>query len=118
MQIAGVTNGFRPIASLLRMVALAVFAVLLLTRLGPFCEATAQAASIASSMSGCEGKGMPASEKKGAQAACATPCMAVPGEVLARVEPLPITAVPPWPAHSASIEGWPVPPTTPPPRSV
>lgn len=117
MQIAGVTNGFRPFAGLLRTVALAVFAVLLLTRLGPFCEATAQAAPIAS-MSGCEDKGMPAPEKKGASAACATPCMAVPGEALARAEPLAITAVAPWPSRPSSIEGWPVPPATPPPRSV
>lgn len=118
MQIAGVTNGFRPFAGLLRTVALTVFAVLLLTRLGPFCEVTAQAAPIASSMSGCEGKETPASDKKGTQAACATPCMAVPGDALERGEPLPMTAVAPWPSHPSSIEGWPVPPATPPPQSV
>lgn len=118
MQVADVTNGFRPLAGLLRTVALAVFAVLLLTRLGPFCEATAQAAPIASAMSGCEGKEMPASDKKGTQAACAMPCMAVPGETLERGEPLPMTAVVPSPSHPSSIEGWPVPPATPPPRAV
>lgn len=118
MQIAGVTNGFQPFAGLLRTVALAVFAVLLLTQLGPFCEATAQAAPIASAMSGCERREMPASDKKGTQVACATPCIAVPGEALERGERLPVTAVAPWPSHPSSIEGWPVPPATPPPRSV
>jgi len=116
--MANVTNGFRSFAGLLRTVALAVFAVLLLTRLGPFCEATAQAAPIASAMSGCEGKEMPASDKKGTQAACATPCMALPGEALEPGEPLSMTAIVPWPAHPSSIEGWPVPPATPPPRAV
>lgn len=111
-------NRSRPFASLLRTVTLAVFAMLMLTRLGPFCEATAQAAPIAATMTGCEGKEIPASDKKGTQVACATPCMAVPGEALERGEPLPMTAVAPWPSHPSSIEGWPVPPATPPPRSV
>jgi hypothetical protein len=44
--------------------------------------------------------------------------MAVPGEALTRVEPGAMIAMAHWPAHSSSIEGWPVPPATPPPRSV
>jgi len=59
MQRAGVTISFRPLATLLRTIVLAVFAVLLLTRLGPFCEAAAQATPIASVMAGCDEKGSP-----------------------------------------------------------
>ena len=115
MRIAGVENRLRPLASLLRVVALGVIAALLLVRLGPICEAAARAAPIAPTMSGCEGKGSGTPENKASLSACATPCTAVPGEALARVEPITIPAVAPWPAPLAGLTGAPIPPATPPP---
>ena len=95
---------------------LAALAALLLLRLGPFCEAAAQAAPIASAMAGCEGKGTPA--KKASPPACAAPCTAVPGETLARVEPLSMPAIAPRPSPASSLVGLPIPPATPPPQAV
>jgi hypothetical protein len=111
-----VKRGSRPLASLFRVALLGVFAALLLVRLGPFCEAAAQAAPIATAMTGCEGKGVPA--KKAPASACATPCAAVQGETIARVEPLRFPTIAPMPATAPGLAGQPVPPATPPPRSV
>lgn len=66
------------LADLMRGAVLVLLAALLLARLGPFCEASAQAARIVTARSGCDGKETPATEKKGGSTACASPCMAVP----------------------------------------
>lgn len=108
--------GSRPLASLLRIALFGALAALLLVRLGPFCEAAAQAAPIGMVMGGCEGKGMP--EKKAPASACATPCAAVQGDTIARVEPLRFPATAPMPASISSLAGQAVPPATPPPRNV
>lgn len=109
-------RGSRPLAGLLRGAVLAVLAALLLLRLGPFCEAAAQAAPIAPAMAGCEGKGT--LDKKASPPACATPCTAVPGQALGRVEPMPVPAIAPRPSPASSLVGLPIPPATPPPRAV
>lgn len=111
-------NRARPIGGMIRMAALAMLAVLLLGRLGPFCEAAAQAAPVASAMAGCDGEAGKAPEKKPSLSACATPCTAVPGNALARVEPVAIPPIAPWPAPLSGLAGAPVPPAIPPPRSV
>lgn len=94
-----------------------VLAALLLMRLGPFCEAAAQAAPIPMAMAGCEGKGTDVPGEKAPPPACATPCTAVPGEALARIEPVAIRPIAPWPAPLAGLTGTPIPPATPPPRA-
>ena len=111
-------NRSQPLASLLRVAALAVLAALLLVRLGPFCEAAAQAVPTAPAMAGCDGKGTNTPEKKAPLSACAMPCTAVPGAALARVEPITIRPVAPWPARARGLVGAPIPPATPPPRFV
>lgn len=116
--IRGMTKGAPALTRPLRTAVLVVLAVLLLVRLGPFCEAAAQAAPIASAMAGCEGKGTGAPEDKAPLPACATPCTAVPGEALARVEPITVLPVAPWPGPSVGLAGAPIPPATPPPRTV
>ena len=118
MRMTEVANATRPFASLLRRVALILLAVLLLARLGPFCEVSAQAAPIASPMAGCEGKGSSAPQKKFVDAACATPCVAVPGEAIARVGLRPMPAASPWPASYVKMDDLPVAPAIPPPRTV
>ena len=116
MPIAGVEKASRPLASLLPIAVLGVLVALLLVRLGPFCEAAAHAAPIATVMPGCEGKGTP--EKKAPVSACATPCTAVPGETLASVEPVRLPAIAPIPVPASGMVGFPVPPATPPPQMV
>ena len=116
MPIAGVEKASRPLASLLRFAVLGVLAALLLVRLGPFCEAAAHAAPIATVMTGCEGKGTP--EKKAPVSACATPCAAVQGETLVRVEPVRLPSIAPTPVPVSGMAGFPVPPATPPPQTV
>lgn len=108
----------RPIGGIIRMAALAMLAVLLLGRLGPFCEAAAQATPIASAMAGCDGEAGKAAEKKPSLSACATPCTAVPGDALARVEPVVIPPIAPWSTPLIGLAGTPVSPATPPPQTV
>jgi len=103
---------------MIRMAALAMLAVLLLGRLGPFCEAAAQAAPIAPAMAGCDGEDGKSPEKKRSLSVCSTPCTAVPGDALARVEPVAIPPIAPWPASSSGLAGSPLPPAIPPPRTV
>jgi hypothetical protein len=104
------------LAKPLRFAVLAALAVMLVMRLGPACEAVANAAPIASDMSGCEGKSKPA--KIPQQVACSTPCMAIPGEAHAYVEAgSPIRAAH-RPTPIAAMAGMLVPPATPPPRTV
>lgn len=93
-----------------------MLAVMLVLRLGPICEAVANAAPVASEMAGCEGSHKPT--KAPQQAACSTPCVAIESEALAQagaaapirmaIKPLPVTG----------LMGMPVPPATPPPRAV
>ena len=111
------TKGLASLLPLFRTAALVAVAALLLLRLGPFCEATAQAAPLAPAMTGCDGKGSDTPAKKVSVSACTTPCTAVRGEPLARVEPAPALPIAPWPSASSSLVGLPVPPATPPPRS-
>jgi hypothetical protein len=103
---------------MIRVAALAMLAVLLLGRLGPFCEAAAQAAPITQGMAGCDGEGTKTPQKKASLSACATPCTAVPGEALAPIEPITILPVAPWPEPLIGLAGAPIPPATPPPRTV
>jgi hypothetical protein len=112
------TKGAPALARALRATVLVVLAALLLVRLGPFCETAAQAAPIASAMVGCDGDGTPAPVKKAPLSSCATPCTAVPGEALVRVEPIANHPVAPWPALLTGLAGSPIPPATPPPRTV
>ena len=72
---------------MLRLAALAVLAVMLVMRLGPICEAVANASPVASEMAGCEGKPKPG--KGPQQAACSTPCTAVQASALAPVDAAP-----------------------------
>lgn len=103
---------------MVRIAVLAMLAVLLMGRLGPFCETTAQAAPVTMAMAGCEPKSPEAPDRKAPSPACATPCTAVPGEVLARVEPITIHPIAPWSAPLARLTGTPILPATPPPRTV
>lgn len=119
MSLRSVEYTSRLLSQLLRIAGLTVLAGLLLMRLGPFCEVAAQAASIASTMAGCEdGKGSSTPKKMIPQAACATPCVAVPGEALAPVDFRPMLPIAPWPSRASSMDGWSVPLPTPPPRTV
>lgn len=116
MRIAGVEYGIRPLARLLRVTLIGVLATLLLMRLGLFCEATAHAATIAPVMAGCEGTGKP--DKQGPSPACATPCTAVSGEMLARIDQVRLIAVAFAAAPVSVLNGLPMRPATPPPRAV
>jgi len=108
----------RLLSRLVRIAGLTVLAGLLLMRLGPFCEATAQVTPIASAMVGCDGKGSLTPKKMTPQAACATPCEALPGEALASVDLGPMLPIAHWPSRASSMDGWSVPLATPPPRTV
>lgn len=103
--------------SLFRTAALVALAALLLLRLGPFCEAAAQAAPLAPAMAGCDERESDTPAKKASTSACTTPCTAVRGEALAKVGPAPVFSIAPWPSPLSSLVGLPVPPATPPPRS-
>ena len=116
--IARMTKGSPALARPLRTAVLVVLAALLLIRLGPFCEAAAQAAPIAPAMTGCNGQDGETPDERASLSACATPCTAVPGEALARVEPHALAPVAPWPAPLTGLAGVPIPPATPPPRTV
>ena len=93
--VAGMTKGSPALARPLRTAVLIVLAALLLVRLGPFCETSAQAAPITAAMIGCEGEKTKPPEQKGSVSACATPCTAIPGDALARVEPRAVAPVVP-----------------------
>lgn len=80
------------LAGMLRLAALAMLAVVLVMRLGPVCEAVANASPVASEMAGCEGKPKP--RKAPQQAPCSTPCMAVQASAMA-----PVDATPPVRGH-------------------
>lgn len=118
MRIAPVATRSRSLVSLVRFVALSLFAALLLARLGPFCEAAAQAAPVASAMAGCDGKTRKAPDKEAPGSACTTPCVAVRGDALARAAPALPPAIVPVAAPASGLVGLPVPPATPPPRLV
>lgn len=111
------TKGSASLLPLFRTAALVALAALLLLRLGPFCEAAAQAAPLAPAMAGCDEKGSDTPAKKASVSACMTPCTAVRGEALARAEPAPAFSIAPWSSPVSSLVGLPVPPATPPPRS-
>lgn len=114
-----VKHASRFLSQLLRIASLTVLAGLLLMRLGPFCEVAAQAVPIASAMAGCgDGKSSPTSKKMIPNAACATPCMAVPGEALAAIDLGRMLPIAPWPSRASSMDGWSVRLPTPPPRTV
>ena len=104
------------LAGTLRLVALAMLAMMLVMRLGPICEAIANAAPVASEMAGCEGTQKPA--KAPQHAACSTPCTAVQPTVLAPVDAAPSVRMALRPRHVEGLIGMPVPPATPPPRTV
>lgn len=118
VRVAGVEYQLRPLSSLLRMAALAMLAALLLVRLGPFCEAAAQAAPVSTVMAGCDGKGTGTPEKKTSASACATPCAAVRGDTLARGEPMRLASIALIPAPAPGMVGLPVAPAMRPPRLV
>ncbi len=104
------------LAGRLRLAVLVMLAVLLVMRLGPICEAAANAAPAASEMAGCEGKQKP--NKVPQQSACSTPCMAVRGDAPAQVAAAPPMPMAFSPLPVAGLVGMPVPPATPPPRIV
>jgi len=119
MSLRSMHSASRLLAQLLRIVGLTVLASLLLMRLGPFCEAVAQATPIASAMAGCgDGTGSPTPKKMTLQTACGTPCVAVPGDALAPVDLGPVLPIAHWPSRASSIVGWSVPLPTPPPRTL
>jgi hypothetical protein len=104
------------LAGMLRLAALAVLAVVLVMRLGPICEAVANASPVASEMTGCEGKPKPG--KAPQQAACSTPCTAVQTGALAPVDAAPPVRMAFRPLPVVGLAGMPIPPATPPPRTV
>ena len=119
MSLRSVKYTSRLLSQLLRIAGLTVLAGLLLMRLGPFCEAAAQATPIASAMTDCgDVKGSPTPKKMIPQAACATPCVAVPGHALAPVDLGPMLPIAHWASRASSMDGWSVPLPTPPPRTV
>lgn len=95
-----------------------MFAVMLLVRLGPICEASAQAGPIASAMAECEDKGPPAPGTKAQQPACATPCIAIPGEAVARVAVVSLPSIAPMPSRASKMAGRLASPETPPLQAV
>lgn len=105
-----------PLAKPLRFAMLAALALMLVMRLGPACEAVANAAPIASDMSGCEGKSKPG--KISQQAACSTPCMVVAVEPLIHADAASPIGAAYRPMPMAAMTGMLVPPATPPPRTV
>ncbi len=109
----------RPASQIVRGLVLAVLAVMLLVRLGPLCETSAMAAApVASQMTDCASKPTRAPAKQVPPAACATPCVAMPGVAAVGGEPLPFAALLPSPAKPAGLIGMARAPATPPPRSV
>ena len=104
------------LADALRPAALVVLAVMLVMRLGPVCEAVANASPVAAEMAGCEGKPKPAKALQ--QAACSTPCTAVQASALALIDAAPPIRMALRPLPVASLSGMPIPPATPPPRTV
>lgn len=104
------------LAGMLRLAALTVLAVVLVMRLGPICEAVANASPITSEMAGCEGK--PKLGKVPQQAACSTPCTAVQTGALASVAAAPPVRMAFRPLPVVGLAGMPIPPATPPPRTV
>lgn len=65
VRVAGVEHGLHHLAGLLRMTALVMLGFLLVARLGPLCEAAAEAAPVGATMANCDGKGTGTPEKKG-----------------------------------------------------
>lgn len=122
--VARVGYRTRPFDNLLRGAMLAILALMLLVRLGPACEATAAAwgaggaaAPVISAMAGCEGMPVPSPDKKRASSACATPCISLPGQATASVEPAAHADPAPWPARHQGLTGPPLAPATPPPQT-
>ncbi len=104
------------LAGALRLTVLAVLAVVLVMRLGPICEAVANAAPVASEMAGCAGEQKPG--KVSQQVACSTPCTAVKADAFASADAAPPVRIALRPLPIEGLEGRPVPPATPPPRAV
>lgn len=104
---------------LLRIALFAFLALVLVTRVGPICEAVAVAAvPSASAMTACEGAGHNLPEKKVPVGDCSMPCaVALDGMPTGRVSPLPFAAIAPWPARHSGLHGIASPPATPPPQT-
>lgn len=101
---------------MLRLAALAVLALVLVMRLGPICEAVANASPVALKMAGCESKPKPG--KAPQQAACSSPCAAVQASALVPVDVAPPARLALRPLPVVGLTGMPIPPATPPPRTV
>lgn len=98
---------------------LALFAIALVLRFGPFCEvAMAATPPAAMAMDGCHGgpSHMPEPEKpKPAQMTCLTPC-AVLAPAVVPVVSVPVSAAVDGPAPLRMLAGFSAPPEDPPPR--
>jgi hypothetical protein len=105
----------RRAASLIRPLLLAAFAVALVFRVGPFCEAASAAPVVEVVMSDCHGH-FPAPERpKPAEMICLTPCAVLAPEV-APVVSIGLARRAPTAATLPALAGFSVPPDDPPPR--
>lgn len=102
-----------------RVAACVMLAMMLLVRLGPWCETIAMAATPAASTTmDCASTPINGPAKKTALSACATPCAAVPGEMVAHVEPIAFAPLSPWAVAHTGLFGLTSAPATPPPQTV
>ncbi len=106
-------------AKLLRGTVTAILAVLLLARVGPFCDAAHAALAVSPiAMANCEGGSTEAPQKKSSRPGCSTLCVALPGEALARLKPVSLPSIMPWSSVTPGLADLPLAPGTPPPRIV
>ena len=109
----------RPIFDGFRAAAFVMLAMMLLVRLGPWCETIAMAATPAASTTmDCASTPINGPAKKTALSACATPCAAVPGEMVAHVKPIAFAPLSQWAVAHTGLFGLTSAPATPPPQTV